>query len=49
MKEKYRTGIPGVPGLSKVTNASEWGERTATERYGGTTRTFPAPEDVHAP
>jgi len=49
MKEKYRTGIPGVPGLGKVTNASEWGERTATERYGGGTQTFPPPEDVHAP
>src|SRR5262245_38283143 len=44
---KTRTGIPGVKGLERVTNASEWGERTATQRYGGDTRTFPA-EDLNA-
>src|SRR5262245_28050696 len=47
--DKCRTGIPGVPGLSKVVNKSAWGESKATERYGGTTRTFPPPEDKHAP
>ena len=46
---KPRTGIPDVPGLSKVVNKSAWGESKATERYGGTTRTFPPPEDKHAP
>src|SRR5262249_39749455 len=36
--DKCRTGIPGVAGLSKVTNASAWGEQKALERtrdYGG--------------
>jgi len=46
---KPRTGIPDVPGLSKVVNKSAWGESKATERYGGTTRTFPPPKDRHAP
>jgi hypothetical protein len=46
---KPRTGIPGVSGLSKVVNASAWGEATATERYGGTTRTFPSPEIANKP
>jgi hypothetical protein len=46
---KCRTGIPGVPGLSKVVSESAWGEAKATERYGGTTRTFAPPKDVHAP
>jgi hypothetical protein len=47
--DKCRTGIPGVPGLSKVVSESAWGEAKATERYGGTTRTFAPPEDRHAP
>ena len=38
MVTKPRTGIPGVPGLSKVVNRSAWGEQAATERYGGDTR-----------
>src|SRR5262249_61361542 len=43
--DKCRTGIPGVPGLSKVVNKSAWGESKATERYGGTTRAvFPPPQ-----
>ena len=46
---KPRTGIPDAPGLGKVTNASEWGERTATERYGYGTQTFSPPKDVQAP
>src|SRR5262249_11541376 len=35
---KARTGIPGVAGLGRVTNASAWGEQKALERtkdYGG--------------
>jgi hypothetical protein len=48
-KEKWRTGIPGVPGLSKVVNEAAWGESKATERYNGGTRTFPPPKDRHAP
>jgi hypothetical protein len=51
--DKTRTGIPGVPGLSKVVNRNAWGEAKALERTkdygGGGTRTFPPPEDVHAP
>lgn len=47
--DKCRTGIPGVPGLGKVTNESEWGERTATSRYGGGTRTSPAPKEQSLP
>jgi hypothetical protein len=47
--DKARTGIPGVPGLGKVVNRNAWGEAKATERYGGGTRTFPPPEDRHAP
>jgi len=46
---KPRTGIPGVPGLSKVVNRSAWGEQKATERYGGTTKTFPSPEIANKP
>ena len=45
MVSKPRTGIPGVPGLSKVVNESAHGEAMATKRYGGGTRTFPPPED----
>src|SRR5262249_7082275 len=30
-------------------NRSAWGESKATERYGGTTRTFPPPKDTHGP
>jgi len=47
--DKCRTGIPDAPGLGKVVNRNAWGEAKATERYGGTTRTFPPPEDRHAP
>ena len=43
--DKCRTGIPGVPGLSKVVNRSAWGEQTASERYHGTTKIFPPPKD----
>ena len=39
---KARTHIDGV---GRVSNTSAWGEAKATERYGGTTRTFPAPPD----
>ena len=46
---KPRTGIPGVKGLERVVSASAHGEAMATSRYGGGTRTFPPPEDVHAP
>jgi hypothetical protein len=42
---KTRTGVPGVSGLGKVVNEAAWGETTATQRYGGSTKTFPAPED----
>jgi len=47
--DKTRTGIPGVKGLERVTNSAEWGERTATERYNGGTRTFPSPEIANKP
>jgi len=40
--DKTRSGIPGS-GLGPVVNRFAWGEAKATERYGGTTRTFPAP------
>jgi hypothetical protein len=47
---KWRTGIPGVPGLSKVLNSDAWGDAKAVERgYGSGTRTFPSPKDVHGP
>ena len=49
MASKPRTGIPGVSGLGKVVNASAWGEATATERYGGTTQTFPSPPVANKP
>jgi len=43
---KPRTGIPGGGSkLSGVVNESAWGESKATERYGGTTQTFPPPEN----
>jgi hypothetical protein len=47
--DKCRTGIPGVAGLSKVVNSNAWGDAKANERYGGGTKTFPPPEDRHAP
>jgi len=47
--DKTRTGIPGHSGLGKVVNESAWGESKATERYGGTTRTFPPPEVQNKP
>src|SRR5262245_3100335 len=47
--DKCRTGIPGVPGLGKVVNQTAWGEQTATERYGGTTQTFPPPKNQSMP
>jgi hypothetical protein len=48
--QKARTGIPGVPGLSKVVNQNAWGDAKAVERgYGSGTRTFPSPKDVHGP
>src|SRR5262249_23245691 len=47
---KWRTGIPGVSGLSKVVNRSAWGEAKAVERgYGSGTRTFSPPPDKHGP
>jgi hypothetical protein len=49
MATKPRTGIPGVPGLSKVVNKNAWGDAKATERYGGGTKTFPPPKDQSAP
>src|SRR5262245_32654979 len=47
--DKCRTGIPGVAGLGKVVNSNAWGDAKATERYGGGTKTFAPPKDVHAP
>jgi hypothetical protein len=48
--DKTRTGIPGAgQGLGKVVNESAWGESKATERYGGSTRTFPAPPERSLP
>jgi hypothetical protein len=47
--DKCRTGIPGVKGLGGVTNESEWGERTATQRYGGGTRTYGPPREQSLP
>jgi len=46
---KPRTGIPGHPKLNRVVNESAWGESKATERYGGTTKTFPSPEIANKP
>jgi hypothetical protein len=46
--DKTRTGIPGS-GLGPVVNRSAWSEKTATERYGGSTKTFPAPKDACYP
>jgi hypothetical protein len=47
--DKCRTGIPGVAGLSKVVNSNAWGDAKANQRYGGGTRTFPAPKDESFP
>jgi hypothetical protein len=44
-----RTGIPDAPGLGKVVNERAWGEQTATQRYGGSTKTFPAPPERSLP
>jgi len=44
-----RTGIPGHPKLSKVVSEASWGESKATERYGGPTKTFPAPPVQNKP
>jgi hypothetical protein len=43
--DKCRTGIPGVKGLGGVVNEMAHGEDMATKRFGGSTKTFPAPED----
>jgi len=44
---KARTHLDGV---GRVSNTSAWGEAKAVERgYCQGTRTFPPPEDVHAP
>jgi hypothetical protein len=45
---KARTGIPGS-GLGKVVNEAAWGELTATQRYGGSARTFDSPPDYSKP
>ena len=42
--DKTRSSIPGS-GLGRVVNRTAWGKETATSRYGGSTRTFPAPPD----
>lgn len=46
---KARTGIPDAPGLGRVVNEMAHGEAKATERYGGSTRTFPAPPERSKP
>jgi hypothetical protein len=47
---KWRTGIPGVAGLSKVVNQNAWGDAKAVERgYGSGTRTFSPPKDMSQP
>jgi len=53
MASKPRTGIPGVPGLSKVVNESAYGVAKAEERYGKSDyamgRSAPAPEIKNKP
>jgi hypothetical protein len=52
MATKPRTGIPDAPGLSKVVNASAWGESKALERtrdYGGLKQTNTRPPDQSEP
>lgn|SRR5262249_17505475 len=44
--DKTRSHIAGV---GRVANESAWGEQKATDRYGGSTRTFPAPPDYSKP
>jgi hypothetical protein len=52
-KDKTRTGIPGVPGASKVVNESAWGAAKAVERYGDSKyymgRGAPPPKDMSQP
>ena len=50
--DKTRTGIPNVPGLGSVVNATAWGENKALERtrdYGGLKQVDMRPADRSYP